>query len=84
MQDPYQTIASILINAQGGTCPQGYEIDISAEAIQLMRGVTEFRATLIEVIHALDIAQAMLEGSEHHPLILAAYRRAKATLQRDT
>ena len=81
MQDYYRTIASILSKAQGETTQQGKVIDISAEAIELMQGITDFRVALIEAMRALDNAQAMLEDSDHHPKMLAAYRLARKAIE---
>ena len=38
------------------------------------------RATLNQAAEALDLAQALLERSSHHPKILEAYRQARSAL----
>jgi pterin-4a-carbinolamine dehydratase len=80
MQDYYRTIAHILNKAQGETTQQGKVIDISTEATELMVGIADFRVALIQAMDALDTAQAMLEYSQHHPKILAAYRLVRTTV----
>jgi hypothetical protein len=80
MQDYYQTIVRILNKTQGEINQQGEVIDINPEAIELMRGIAGFLKALTEARDALDIAQAMLEYSQHHPRILAAYQLVRAAV----
>ena len=64
------------------------EIERLREAVQERDGVIErvllrelrLRATLNQAAEALDLAQALLERSSHHPKILEAYRQARAAL----
>ena len=42
--------------------------------------IERLRATLNQTVKALDLAQALLERSRHHPEILEAYKQARAAL----
>ena len=65
-----------------------WEIQRLQEAVQERDGVIErvllrelrLREALNQAAEALDLAQALLEKSSHHPKILEAYRKASAVL----
>lgn len=45
-----------------------------------MTTITVERAFLIEVLHQLDVAQSLLERSQHHAKIAAMYEELRAAL----
>jgi hypothetical protein len=81
MKDYYQTLDSLYSKTRDGTTPQGTEIDITPEVIELTRGISGFRNALTEAMYALDIAQVLLGSSAHHHRILAAYRQTRAAIE---
>ena len=66
------------------------EIERLKDAVQERDGVIEMillrelrlREALNQAAEALDLAQALLERSSHHPKILEAYKQASAALPR--